>query len=454
MKINYRKVNPYFFFIGIGVSVLISFLNSAVSEVDYYVYGWISIIACTLCFYRLNNGLIALIRGRFAKPKRSNLKFVDYDEIPIKDAKDFKNSIAYGEKSLIAYKLNSREVYQLIKQNDGLLIRRCYPEKGIGVVTDFDHHLKAVRDDSLIQYSAIKNVTYKISPNNFYLPVISISAGKKHFRFIGYLEPFSRADINAFFSDIVKVRGRNVQKSPEEQINESEHLAFKYNIIALLTCLITPSLYVAPSAVGSGASHILWMIYAMISVVLLIIYLYLAVAKSEKYKLDLITDNKSDGKKDVSVGLMLLGISLVFSMFFEVSVINIKWYLILVAVVFVILITLYFKGIRLPKFNDKQNRHKRLFVIIGAVVMFFISSSALVSAVNYAVPLHTQTYTCAVTQMYEEEGRRSTLYYAEIIVDGREQSIQIDDETYNSKVSRIDVAESTGILGVKYIVEE
>lgn len=459
MKINYRKINPYFFFIGIVMTVLISVLNSSLSETefkDYFLmFGSASLVACVLCFYRFNNGLIALIRGRFAKPKRNNLRFVDYDDVQIHNIDAFKDSVEYGRKSIIAYKLNSRKVYQIIRQDNGLLIRRCYPEDGAGIITDFSKAYKPAGEDSLIPYSLVRSITYKISPDNFYLPIISISVGKKHFRFIGYLEPFDREDINSFFSGLFRVKGQNVQKNPEEQINEIECITFRYNLTALLTCIVAPSLFVAPAAVGAGVSHLLWIVYAAISIALLILYLYLPVAKPKKYKLDLMADNKSDGKKDISVGLILLSVSMALSMFFEVTVINIKWYLILVTVVFVILITLYFKSTDFSKKNYKENKYKKLYAVICAVFVFSISAAALVSAVNYAVPLRTQTNSYAVVQMYEQKERRGNIkYYADIIVDGTEQTIQIDDETYNSRSSRITAAKSTGILGVQYIVEQ
>jgi hypothetical protein len=454
MKINYKKINPCFFFIGIIVSLAFGALNCKVTNLSsnvFLVYIFLSIFACSMCFYRFNNGLIALLRGRFAKPKRNDVRYVDYSECPIKNVEDFKADIDYAKSSLIAYKLNSREVYQIIKQSDGLLVRRCYPENGAGVECDFDNTLKAARGDRFIQYSQIKYVTYKISPNNYYLPIVSISAGNKHFRFIGYLEPFDRKDIDDFFSNIAKVRGKNVKKSPEEQINEVEKLTFKYNVIALLTCVVTPYNLFINIVSSTGKARLLWSIYAVISIVLLIIYLYVALAKSKRYKVDLLNNSKNDGKKDVSIGMVLLSLSIIVSFLMFTTIINFGWYALLCAIVFAVLIVKYFKTVKLPKGNSKENKTIRFCTIITCVIVLMIVSSALVSAVNYAVPVSNDTRSCSVVEMYAENNSKGESYYAKVVVDGKKQKVPIDSETYDSHASHINVTKSVGILGVKYI---
>jgi hypothetical protein len=455
---NYKKINPLFFFIGVVLSILIGLFNSALLNVDFadsfWFFSLISICGCTLCFYRFNNGLIALFRGRFNMPKKSDLKYVDYSKCPIRNIQEFKDTIAYGDKCLIAYKLNSREVYQIIKQPDGLLVSRCYPEKNIAVETNYDNSIEKARNDTFIQYSKIKSVTYKISPNNYFLPIIQISVDKKCFSFIGYLEPFDRKDIDNFFSDITKVKGRNVKKSPDEQINEIEKITFRYNLFALLTCLVAPWNLVASLIGGTGVPRAVWSVYTIISVVLLVIYIYIGLSKSKKYKIDLINDRKNDGKKDISVGLVLLSVSMILSIVLYISIINWAWYLILCSIVFAVLIIKYFKSNSLPKGNSKENKTSRFCMIFSVVFVFVISSGALVSAVNYSVPLKSETRTYSVSEMYIEESDKSVDHYAKINIDGKKENVRITEETYNSHSSRIDVTKTVGILGIKYLVTE
>ena len=177
-KLNKLKnINAGFFLITLVLAVMVSLVNGKLFNSDTALILIISVFADAVCFYRLNNGVIAIFRKKYNKPSKKNLRFVDYENI---DAA-YKNNILgiICDNSIMTYKLNSRTAVQIIKEKDRLRLHKVKSLK-TSIIDKNNTNNKIYKSDIFLPYSSIKSITYSISSKNFNLPIITIYTGKKY----------------------------------------------------------------------------------------------------------------------------------------------------------------------------------------------------------------------------------------------------------------------------------
>lgn len=457
MKINYQKLNSSFFFIGIIACAVLQFVNAKILGVgfdDMKLLFAISLIAVTICFYRFNNGLIAVFRGRFGKPRKNDVHYVDYDLI--KNADEIKAEI--GD-SLLVYKLNSRDTYQIIRQKDRLLLRRVVLSNDpneCNYETDLSNpdSIKFARGDISIRYESITKITYKISPTNYYNSIIEIRVGKKCYRYIGAIEELELATVKEFFDDIFKIKTNKEQENKVALRVRAEKQALVFKTMNLLACICVPNILLSASST-TGKARTLMSFYALICVACLLVYLILPIIKPTEF--GFIDDAKSKKRlsnlKDVSLGIAFVSLALFISLVIRQTVLNYVWYLILVVILTIPLSVLFIKrgGMLL-----KENKTFEKIVTVFSVVLFVaVASSGIVSGINYAVPVkeYSQTYTIS-DRWIEKNSRGGEYHYVEVKFNGRDESVLVDSDTYYENLNKIDLVRSRGILGIEYITQK
>lgn len=456
MKTNYQKLNASFFFIGIIACTVLQFINAKLLGVgfdDMKLIFAISLIAVVICFYRFNNGLIALIRGRFGKPKKNDVHFVDYDLI--KNTDEIKAEI--GE-SLLVYKLNSRDSYQIIKQSDRLLLRRIVLSNDpneCNYETDLSNpdNIKFARGDISIRYESIRKITYKLSPSNYYNSIIEILVGKKCYRYIGAIEELDLKAVKEFFDDVFKIKTNKEQEDRVAQKVKAEKKALVFKIVNLLACICVPNVFLSASA--TGKARILLSVYAMISVLCLLVYLILPIAKPTEFSFidSQKTVSRLDNLKDVLLGLVLVSLVMFVSLVVRQTVLNTAWYIILIAVITIPISVLLIKRGRLLLGDNKT--FEKIGIVFSVVCFVAIAGSGIVSGINYAVPVKEYTQTYSISDRWIETGSKGgDHHYVSVRFDGQDEAILVDEDTYYDSSNKIDLVRSRGILGIEYLTQE
>lgn len=456
MKTNYQKLNASFFFIGIITCTVLQFINAKLLGVgfdDMKLIFAISLIAVAICFYRFNNGLIAVIRGRFGKPKKNDVHFVDYDLI--KNTDEIKAEI--GD-SLLVYKLNSRDAYQIIKQSDRLLLRRIVLSNDpneCNYETDLSNpdNIKFARGDISIRYESIRKITYKLSPSNYYNSIIEILVGKKCYRYIGAIEELDLKAVKEFFDDVFKIKTNKEQEDRVAQRVKAEKKALVFKAVNLLACICVPNVLLSASA--TGKARILLSVYALISVLCLLVYLILPIAKPNEFSF--IDSQKSvsrlDNLKDVLLGLALVSLVMFVSLVVRQTVLNTAWYIILIAVITIPTSVLLIKRGRLLLGDNKT--FEKIGIVFSVVFFVAIAGSGIVSGINYAVPVKEYTQTYSISDRWIETGSKGgDHHYVCVRFDGRDEAILVDEDTYYDNSNKIDLVRSRGILGIEYLTQE
>lgn len=450
-KINYQKLNSSFFFIGIALCFALQLINSVVTEFNDSVLI-ISLAVVTICFYRFNNGLIALIRGRFGKPRKNDVHFVDYDAVKYKD--EIKAEI--GD-SLMVYKLNSRDAFQIIKQKERLLVRKCFISDDINECiyeTDLSNpdSIKFAKGDISIRYESIDKITYKISPTNYYTAIIEIKVGKKTYRYIGLLEELVFDETKKFFESFCKVKTNKEQIDKVDEKLKIEKNMFLFRILNLVSCVTVPNVLISAMVETKGVEHVLTSVYMLISVFALILYVVLPIINPKKFGFEV--ERGSIGKKsDTLLAMMLVNLAMFITIVARQSIINLSWYIILVGVLTVILAYLYLKVAKFYDLNDEK--FTKALTILTAVLIVGMTSASIVSGINYTIPLKSYSQTYTIEEKWEEHtSKGGTRYYADVRLDGKDETVLISSDTFDNNSNRIQLVRTRGILGIEYITED
>lgn len=454
MKINYQKLNASFFFIGIIASVLLQAINSVIMKYDFSqlrLIMIISIVAVIICFYRFNNGLIALIRGRFGKPRKNDLNYVDYDEK--KTVFNLKEEI--GD-TLLVYKLNSRDTYQIIKQKDRLLLRKCVVEHMLHTCETEEtlanpDSIKFARGDISIRYESIDKITYKISPTNYYAPIIEIKVGKKTYRYIGFLEPFDFEEIEQFFKNACKVNKESNKKKDEKIKAEKGALLFK--ILNLISCVVAPNILMSSVYEVKSSAHILTSVYMLISIVILILYILLPIINPKVYGYETDYKKLAKNQNDTLIAILLICLLIMITIISHQSVINFAWYVILSGGLTAALIYPFVKSSGF--YNKLDEPFTRTLSVLAAVLIVALSSASIVSGINYTIPLKSYSQTYTINDKWEQSTSKGGVnYYASIRIDGKDEEVMISSDTYESNSNHIQLVRTRGLFGIEYIAED
>lgn len=455
---SYKKLNNCFFLFGIVIILLLTVLISAVCFNDDFAFLFfpsclISSVLCTAFFYRFNNGLISIIMGKFGKPSAKNKKYFDYDKSIVDNIDELKFAVKYGEKSFLFYKQNTREIYQVIKLSDRILIHKCFVEnkKIINPITDYTsaESIKKSKNDKIIYFNAIKSVTYRFSETNFSLPVISIISERHRYGFIGLFEKIVLDEVKSFFGDICDVKTGASLKSVLSKNEQKEKTVFEYNVLCLISSISFPYVLYA-SVLNDDKTHILLSLFMMINVIVLVIAVLFAIIKADYFSLGFI-ENINDKRKDISFLYLALALPVLLMCSVQ-TVINIDWYIILIVIFAVPIILMYF----LKVFNlNKLSKGAAVVKIIAVAGVFILTSSALVSGVNYIIPLKSDTQSYHITDRYTVHAKSGGEYhYVRIAENGEEKDLRVSSETYENKSDIIDAEKTTGLLGITYLSEK
>lgn len=469
-KLNYSVIKNYFFLAGIAIIIIFWLINNALFDnPDAVLFcSGISLVACLCAFYRFNLGVIALFLGTFGKPSSRNKKFVDYEKMIIPNAEKIKQSIDYGKSSILLYKVNTREIYQIVKLDGRLLLNKCTIDKGL--ITDFTNlsEIKTGRGRSFIDCKTIKGVNFICSKTNYYLPTINIITQKKQYRFIGMFEALTTECIKNFFDDIPDVKV-NIKSTPNSQkiLNErldNDKRDLNFNLLRLAAILFTPYCINIHTS-GSGFKHGVAMFYIVVSVSLLIVFLFLSILNSKHYTIGFIYDEIGDysrhkpvnkklrqadkklNKKDTTVEVFLISLTIIGVGTREETYVNLSWYIILVSAFTVVFLILFLKSNLIMPDSFKG----RVIMIALSCFVFILSGCVVVSAVNNLVIFDRSQSSYNIIEKTSAHLKNDEIYYAKIRYNGKEHSVCIPYEEYTSNNNILDVEEVKGLLGIKYI---
>ena len=139
--------------------------------------------------------------------------------------------------------------------------------------------------------------------------------------------------------------------------------------------------------------------------------------------------------------LLLLSILIVVL----VSILNVKTYISISAVLFIIAFVILFPKLLRKK---KKNTKSANIQIVVATIFLALVSLVTVFFVNNFYLKEKITSTYSVSTYHYDDGS----YYAYILVDGKEHSVSADVDDYDNNVPHIEETRVTGLLGIEYIV--
>lgn len=463
-RLKYSKIKNYFFLAGIAVSIVFGLINFFIFDGfngAVLLCTGISIFACICIFYRFNLGVIAIIRGDFGKPPKKDKRFVDYEKPIVKDVQALKELIDYGKSSLLVYKMNTREIYQLVKFDGRLLLNKCTIDKGL--ITDFTKlsEMKSGRGHIFVDYKIIDRINYLCTPTNYYLPVINIITNHKQYRFIGLLEELTPESIKLFFDDIpdIKINIKSTPDSPKilSARREKDKRDFNLNFMILLEILFIPYLMYLHTF-SNGFMHSMVAIYSAISILLLIVFLLLPIFNSKYYTIGFIdeavsikgkqnTAMKYSGKKDIKYLVTLIPLYVVLFLTRVETYVNLAWYSILVAVFTAIFMYAFFRSNPVKVTSFKNIAVK----IVISCFIFLLSGCAIVTTVNNLVIFNQSQSSHNVLDKSWHSSRNGEAYYAKIRYYDKECWVTISQDEYESNSNILDIEKVRGLLGVEYI---
>ena len=460
MKLNYKKINPWFFLASVVLCFMFCTLNASLFENSkgvFLVMIFASLAICTFSFYRFNNGLIALLRGRFAMPSKKDKWFIDYSKPRFENAEEIKQAVSYGKKCLIMYKLNSRDVLQIYRKGNRLIIHKCFPEKEQSeLIYDFENTRRSNKD-LIIPISEIKSITCGTSKTNYDLPVFSISRNKKVYHFIGYFEPVSKELLTEFFADICKVRTRSGEEAAKANAQKSEKTKCLYNVLELLTALTVPAMIIVFLMGETSILRMLGSVYMIITLVLLAVSLIVVIKNKNKLIFDYNDETgKRDSQKELLLEFFVLNAALYLPCFTRTIYLNVVYFAILCIILFAILTYFYFKGNPFKKPRKKAKKstmRERMSLVLLTVLFIGFSSANLVAGANYVIPVKTTTEQYAIFDT-ERDAEHKDSYYVTIRVESKEKTISVSKERLSKNASFIKASKTKGILGIEYIRKE
>lgn len=435
-----KLINASFFLITLIFAGIIALLNGKLFDYDTVLILAVSVIADVICFYRLNNGIIAIFRKKFNKPSKKNYRFVDYENVDNAIKEKITNAVC--DNSIVTYKLNTRTVFQIIKEKDSLRLHKVKSLKNSFIDKNHTNN-KYYKSDISLPYSSIKSVTYSISSKNFNLPIITIYTGKKYYRFIGMLEEFTENDIKEFFSDIARVKLKNNRADYNKTQYKAEISKLKYNILSMFGIIFASQLLLFSGNL-ENKFQILISLYRLITLTVLITLAILPIINNKKYSFSLfIPYSEQDNKIDVSTGYVLISISLIISSKLSTEI-NFTY-----SIILTLILTFAFIALCLLKTNilSDKNKYARMLLVF---LIVFISSNGIVSNINYLVPIKTDVMYCSVIDRKTQNTKSGEDYYLTVSVSDRIVNIDVSEEVYKNNPKTVKVRRTKGILGIEY----
>lgn len=439
-KLDFKKLNSYMFLFGAGLSLFASFITSVCFDYGFWVLFLVSLGLVAVFFYRFNNGLIALIFGEFGISMFKKQKNLFNHHLTESKTNELLQAVGYGEKSIIVHRKNTKSYYQIVKRKNSFFIKKCSFVALNTMITDFENNrnYKGKKNVELM-FHAIKEIWYTVDTDNE--TVIYMSNGKRKFPMVPEF-PIDLTTIEGFltFDGYDKPLFNETPASEFERVQKENKDKFIYNVVSVFASVFTIQCFMA-----SVPSTNLWCtICKFVLLGSIWFFAVLSFLKPEKYFYhNLLTSEKGkrSGYEFRQFVLLLLSILIVVL----VSILNVKTYISISVVLFIIAFVILFPKLLRKK---KKNTKSANIQIVVATIFLALVSFVTVFFVNNFYLKEKITSTYSVSTYHYDDGS----YYAYILVDGKELSVSADVDDYDNNVPHIEATRVTGLLGIEYIV--
>lgn len=441
-NLNYSKLNPYMFLISVAVSMSASFVTSLVSDISFAPLFFICIVISAVLFYRLNNGLIALIFGDFGKTISKKHKYFFKHLLTQSQTEELKKSVCYGEKSLIVRRKGTESYFQIIKRDNSFFIKKCSSVKLNTVVKDFtSSRVYKGKKNTELKFNDIKELGYTIDTDDEM--VIFISEGKQKFYLVPEF-PIEKETLEEFLSNEYFSAGDIFKETPLlefEKVNKTQKTKFINNVISMFSSICMVQCFAAILPQKSVWLGICILIF-IISMWAMAILSFIQPEKFFYYDMFFEKHSTRSGYEIKQVFILIIPL---LPIVLGVSIIDLVLLLKIAAAVFVITFAVFF-----PKLISKKRKNTKSSNthIITACVMLAVTCFMSVYFVNNLYLKSEET------KMYITDGYYSnrSSYYTYIIVDDKELSVNVSEEEYNSNAPQVEATRLKGLLDIEYIV--
>lgn len=440
-KLDFKKLNTYMFLFGVGLSLIASVITSLYFGVGFWILFISSLALNAVFFYRLNNGLIALLFGEFGVSMFGKHKNLFKHQLTESKTKELLNAVQHGQKSIIVHRKNTKSYYQIVKRKNSFFIKKCSSVALNTMITDFESskQFKGKKNFELMFHN-IKEIWYTVDTDNE--TVIYMTNGKRKFPMV----PEFHVDLSEL-EEFLSFDGYDEKLFKETPVSEFERVQKEnentliYNVVSVFASVFTIQCF----ATSVPSTNLWCSICKLVVIGSLWYFALLSFTKPEKYfYYNLFSSEKSSSREGYEFRqVSLLLISTLISLL--VSVLNFKIYFTLSAIVFVISFSILFPKLLRKKRNN--NKSANVQVLVATIFLAFVSFLTVFFVNNLYVKEKT-TAVYSVSNYYYDDGTR----YAYILVDGKEHSISADLEDYDENSPHIEATRITGLLGIEYIV--
>lgn len=440
LKLDFKKLNSYMFLFGAGLSLIVSFITSVCFDYGFWTLFLGSLALLIVFFYRFNNGLIALLFGEFGVSMFKKHKNLFKHQLTETKTNDLLQAVKYGEKSIIVHRKNTKSYYQIVKRKNSFFIKKCSSVALNTMITDFENsrQFKGKKNFELM-FHAIKEIWYTVDTDNE--TVIYMSNGKRKFPMVPEF-PIDLDILENFltFDDYDKPLFNETSASEFERVQKENKEKFIYNLVSVFASVFTIQCLAA-----AVPSINLWC--SICKIVLLGSMWYFAVLsfiKPEKYfYYNMFTSEKGNRSGYEFRQFLLLLLAILITLF--VSILNVKTYITISAVLFILAFIILFP--KLLRKKKKNTKSANVQIIVATLFLVFTSFVTVFFVNNFYIK-DKSTSTYSVSTYYYDDGS----YYAYILVDGKEHSISAEMDDYDNNVPHAEATRVTGLLGIEYIV--
>lgn len=439
-KLDFKKLNTYMFLFGAGLSLLASLLTSLYFEVGFWILFLVSLALNAVFFYRLNNGLIALLFGEFGVSMFGKHKNLFKHQLTESKTKELLNAVQHGQKSIIVHRKNTKSYYQIVKRKNSFFIKKCSSVALNTMITDFESskEFKGKKNFELMFHN-IKEIWYTVDTDNE--TVIYMTNGKRKFPMV----PEFHVDLSELeeflsFDGYDEKLFKEIPVSEFERVQNENKNTFIYNIVSVFASVFTIQCF----ATGIPSNNLWCSICKLVVIGSLWYFAPLSFTKPEKYfYYNLFTSEKNSREGYEFRQFALLLFATLISLL--VSVLNFKTYFTFSLFVFGIAFVILFPKLLRKKKNNTKSANVQ--VLVATIFLAFVSFLTVFFVNNLYVKEKT-TAVYSVSNYYYDDGT----HYAYILVDGKEHSVPADSEDYDENSPHIEATRITGLLGIEYIV--
>lgn len=439
-KLDFKKLHSYMFLAGVVLSVIASLITSLCFDYGFWTLFLISVVLVAIFFYRFNNGLIALLFGEFGVSMFKKHKYVFKHHLTEAKTEELLNAVQYGEKSIIVHRKNTKSYYQIVKRKNSFFIKKCSAVVLNNMITDFDNSRNYKGKKNVeIMFHTIKEIWYTVDTDNE--TVLYISNGKRKFPLVPEF-PIELSKLEEFlcFNNNIDELFKATPASEFEKVQNEHKNSFVYNVVTLFSSVFVIQCFAA----GIPNTNLWCAICKLILICSLWYFSVLSFIKPEKYfYYNMFTSEKGNRSGYEYRQILIVMVALLITVF--VSIIDLSKMLTISAIVFIITLVILFPKLLRKKKNNTKSANVQILV---ACVFLALTSFVTVFFINNMYIREKITTAYSVTSYYYDDGS----YYAYILVDGKEYSVNADSYDYKEKIPHVEATRVTGLLGIEYIV--